>query len=99
MPAQPAKVLLRLVRSLPGASYALHLEACKNIPLLALQANVEEAASYRACKALEALARSPQPDDALEDAALRALWELETHLLRILKLPEWAHSKDFPTEH
>lgn len=99
MSTQSANTLLKLIRSLPGAGRAPYLEACKDIPLLALQANVEEAASHQACKALEAVVRSPQPDDALEGAVLQALWELETHLLRILKLPEWTHSKNTPTEY
>lgn len=95
---RPARTLLELVRSLPGAGHASRYEACKTIPLLALQASADEALTLQACKAIEAVVRSPQPDDALEDAFLRTLWELETNLLRLLKIPEWAHSKNTITE-
>lgn len=97
MPIRPARALLELAREL-HLNHSQRFEACRTIPLLALQAKADEGTSHQVCKALEAVIRSPQPDDALEVAVVHALWDLETNLLHLLNIPEWAHSKSSPTE-
>jgi hypothetical protein len=97
MSTRPARALLKLLRELHH-NPSQRLEACRTLPLLALQAKADEGTSHQVCKALEAVIRSSQPDDALEVAVVHALWDLETNLLRLLNMPEWVHSKNSPTE-